>query len=450
MATKTIKLLPAYLLQEQIEEDSHRFRVVACGRRWGKTLMAMREIFQMILRGYTLTGERQRSWVVSPTFPLVREDWLIAETLLQDAIISKHQTEMKMDFGKLGFLEFKSAEREDEGLRGAGLDSVVIDEASRVSRKSWERGIRPSLADKQGRAIFISTPKGKNWFYDLFRLGQEGRTDIKSWQYPTYTNPYFPKEEWEIILKTTPEIILKQEYLADFLDDEASVFRNVNSCIRGILEEPKDTEEYTIGLDLGRAEDFTVAVVLKNSNCQLVNIYRQKEIDWSLQKQQIRALTSKYKKSLVFIDSTGVGDPIEEDLRKSGVITRNYHFTNQSKYELVEQLMIGIEQGLLGIPDCEQTKFLIEELKSFTYETLPSGRLRYSAPEGLHDDGVIALGLATMGIAYRFYKNKPKEVNPLPVNSPAWLEKQAYEKELAKMQCLPRRFRKELAPLSFS
>ena len=450
MRTKIINLPAAYPLQKQIEDDAHRFRVISCGRRWGKSFLAMREAFQMILRGYEATWLKQRGWIVAPTFPMVREDWLIAENVLKDAVISKHQTEMRMSFGALGSLEFKSAEREDEGLRGAGLNFCVVDEASRVSKKSWEQGLRPALADKQGRAIFISTPKGKNWFYEMFRRGQDGDPHIKSWQYPTYSNPHFPKEEWDEIVKTTPELILKQEYKAEFLEDEASVFRNIDSCIRGSITEPEDGQEYTIGLDLGRAEDFTVATVLRNKDCQLVNIYRQNKVDWSLQKQQVLALTKKYRNSLVYVDSTGIGDPIEEDLRKSGIRTRNYHFTNQSKYELVEQLMVGIEQGLLGIPNCEETRFLIEELKQFTYEVLPTGRLRYSAPEGLHDDGVMSLGLATMGISYRFYKNEPKAVESVPMFSPAWIEQQAVNRQVEENYLLPRKYRKPVAELIFS
>jgi hypothetical protein len=437
-------------LQENIESDTHRFRVVACGRRWGKTLMAMHEIFCMIFDGFRKTGKPQRGWVVSPTFPLVREDWMVAEVLLKDAITNKKQTEMKMEFNPYGFIEFKSAEREDDGLRGAGLNCCVVDEASRVTRKSWEQGIRPALSDRRGRAIFISTPKGKNWFYDLYRLGQEGSSEVTSWQYPTYTNPYFPKEEWDTIVKTTPELILKQEYLADFLDDEASVFHNIANCLRGSLEEASEKEQYTIGIDLGRAEDFTVAVVIKNSNCQLVEIYRQNKVDWSLQKAQIKALCQRYKNHICYIDSTGVGDPIEEDLRKSGIVTRDYHFTNQSKQELVEQLMVGIEQALIGIPDCEKTRFLIEELKAFTYELLPSGKLRYAAPEGLHDDGVMALGLAAMGISYMFYHKKPVE-NLIPVNSPAWLERRAWDDEINRNNRLPRRLRRKInVELAFS
>ena len=111
--------------------------------------------------------------------------------------------------------------------------------------------------------------------------------------------------------------------------------------------------------------------------------------------------------------------------------------------------MVGIEQGLLGIPNCEQTKFLIEELKQFTYEVLSSGRLRYSAPEGLHDDGVMALGLATMGISYRFYKTQPKEVETLPKFSPAWIEQQKMEEEINRNAILPRRYRKPIGDLVF-
>ena len=403
---KVIRIKAAYNLQEEIESDPHRFRVVACGRRWGKTFMAMREAFEMLVRRYSKSGRRQRGWIVAPTFPLVREDWLTAETLLSDAITNKKQTEMKMSFGGIGFLEFKSAERDDEGLRGAGLDCCVIDEASRVSKKSWEYGIRPSLADKMGRAIFISTPKGRNWFYDMFLKGQEENDEVKSWQHPTYTNPYFPQEEWVKLAENTPDMILRQEYMADFLEDEATVFKNVNTCLRGTLEEPVVGETYTVGVDLGKAEDFTVITIIRNSTRQVVAIYRMRQIDWSLQKKQIIAMTEKYP-SVSWIDSTGLGDPIEEDLRVSGVSTKDYKFTNASKQELVEQLVVAIEQGLIGIPDCPQTKFLIDELKSFAYEVLASGRLRYSAPEGLHDDGVISLGLAVRGIAHLLH-NKPK------------------------------------------
>ncbi len=407
MTQKIIALPPLYNLQKEISEDLHRFRVVACGRRWGKTVLGLYETFKMLFRKFNTTRKKQRGWVIAPTFPLVREDWLVAEEILADAITNKKQTEMKMEFGVIGYIEFKSAEREDEGLRGAGLDCALIDEASRVSRKSWEQGIRPALADKQGRAIFISTPKGRNWFYELYSQGQNESNEIKSWQHPTFTNPFFPQVEWEKIKVSTPDMILRQEYMADFLEDEATVFKNISRCLRGQLEHPNDREYYTIGIDLGKTEDFTVVSVIKNSNCNLVDIYRENKIDWSIQKELIKGICRRFKNHIAIIDSTGLGDPIADDLRRDGVSIKDYKFSNTSKEALVEGLVIAIEQGLIGIPDLPQTKFLIDELKSFNYEILPSGRIRYSAPEGLHDDAVISLGLAVSGIAHLLY-NKPK------------------------------------------
>lgn len=412
--------------------------------------MAMREAFQMLLRAYEKDGLKHRGWVVSPTFPLVREDWLIAEELLKDAITHKGTTDMRMDFGPFGFIEFKSAERDDEGLRGAGLDFAVVDEASRVSRKSWEQGLRPALADKLGRAIFISTPKGRNWFYELWLKGQSENPEIKSWKYSTFDNPFFPESEKKVIAETTPELILRQEYYADFLEDEATVFRNLDKCLRGSLQGNSEKEKYSIGVDLGKAEDFTVITVIKESTAELVYINRMNKIDWSLQKEHIKSVCKIYRKNIVHMDSTGLGDPIVEDLNKSGLVVRGFQFTNTSKQVLIEQLIVAIEQGLLSIPQVKETKFLIDELKAFTYELLPSGKLRYTAPEGLHDDGVMSLALAIRGMSYALYKQKEVGKLNLPRFSPAWLERKSYEEELKHNKSLPRRLRRQPLGLAFS
>jgi hypothetical protein len=412
--------------------------------------MAMREAFQMLLRAYEIDGKPHRGWVVSPTFPLVREDWLIAEELLKDAITKKGTTDMRMDFKPFGFIEFKSAERDDEGLRGAGLDFVVVDEASRVSRKSWEQGIRPALSDKLGRAIFISTPKGRNWFYELWLKGQTDNPDIKSWKYSTFDNPFFPESEKKVLVDTTPEMILLQEYYADFLEDEATVFRNLDKCIKGTLQGNDDKEKYSIGVDLGKAEDFTVITVVKESTGEIVYVNRFNKIDWSLQKEHIKAVCKVYRQNIVHIDSSGLGSPIVEDLSKSGLIVRGFIFTNTSKQILIEQLVVAIEQKLLSIPNVLETKFLIEELKCFSYELLPSGKLRYEAPEGLHDDGVISLALAIRGMSYALYKSNEENKINLPRMSPAWLERKSYEQEIEHNMGLPRRLRREPAGLAFS
>ena len=450
MADRRLELPKLHDLQAEIIRDPSRFKVVACGRRWGKSWMAMVGLYCMMLERFQENGKKQRGWIVAPTFPLVREDWLLAEVILKDFITDKKQTEMKMVFDKIGFIEFKSADREDEGLRGAGIDAAVIDEASRVTRKSWEQGIRPALADKLGRCIFISTPKGRNWFFEMYLKGQVSGNNIKSWKHPTSSNPYFPSEEWKTIYDSTPDMILRQEYLADFLEDEASVFKNIDKCFRGELESYQQNEAYTFGVDLGKSEDFTVVTGIKNSSCQVVYINRFNKVDWSLQKKRILGVHKAYPNSTFWIDSTGLGDPIEEDLRMSGINTRDYKFTNASKQELVEQLIVAMEQAMLGLPNVSETRFLIDELKAFTYEILPSGRLRYSAPEGLHDDGVMSLGLAARGMSWNFYRKMENE-QMIPYNSPAYLERKNWESEIEKNNRLPRRIRRKInSQLAFS
>jgi len=439
--TKEINLPDLHDLQQGIEDDNTRFRVIACGRRWGKTFLAMRGLFRILQERFMIERKRQRGWVVAPTFPLVREDWIAAEEILKDAITNKKQTDMRIDLKPFGFIEFKSADRGADGLLGAGLDGLVVDEASRVSRESWEKGLRPTLGDKKGRAIFISTPKGRNWFYEMWLKGQVPNAEIKSWKYPTSSNPFFPRDEWQTIQATTPEIILRQEYLADFLEDSATVFKNLDRCYRGELASPAEGERYSIGVDLGKSEDFTVITVMRESDCQLVHLYKINKVDWSLQKKQIKAISTLYAPNSVWIDSTGLGDPIESDLRQAGVATRNFKFTNASKQELIEQLIVAIEQGFIGIPQVPQTQFLIDELKAFTYEILPSGRLRYTAPDGLHDDGVISLGLAVKGTAHSFYRKKSEEDN-VPYLSAKWLERKRYDNAIKHNRVVPKRLRK--------
>src|SRR3990167_6850218 len=156
-------------------------------------------------------------------------------------------------------------------------------------------------------------------------------------------------------------MILKQEYEADFLEDEATVFKNLSRCLRGDLEPALEKEYYTIGIDLGKTEDWTVVTVMKNSTKQLVDIYRENRLDWTVQKDLIRGIISRYPNHLAVIDSTGLGDPIADDLRRYNINIKDYKFTNKSKEALVEQLVIAIEQGLIGIPQAAQTQFLIEE-----------------------------------------------------------------------------------------
>jgi hypothetical protein len=141
---------------------------------------------------------------------------------------------------------------------------------------------------------------------------------------------------------------------------------------------------------------------------QIVYFGRFNQVDWNYQKEKIREIFLLYNEGTVYIDSTGVGDPIMEDLQRMDVIIVPYKFTIQSKYDLVKNLVIMIKSKLLTIPN---VRILLDELSSYSFELLPSGIIRYGAPEGMHDDSVTSLMLT----AWALSKNRTEVVGEIPL-----------------------------------
>ena len=371
-----------------------RWRILNCGRRWGKTQCAIAEGLKLSFK-----EPKQRGWIVAPTYPLSQEDWRTLKDLTPDKLISEElKAERKFVFINGSEIEFKSADHEG-GLRGAGLNWCILDEASRIKEDSWN-ALRPALSDKLGKGIFISTPKGKNWFYRLFLKGRDGTDKYESWHFPSYTNPYFPEEEWLEAKESYPADWFSQEYEANFLEDAAAVFRNVEGRIDGELEEPQADKKYFCGVDVAKYQDFTVIIVL-DQNRHLCYFERFNRLNWDIQKIKIANVFIKYN-AVGFIDSTGVGDPIFEDLaRQLPRQVYSFKFTNESKMNLITSLQVAFEQGQITFP---RIPIMIDELQAFEYEMLTSGKFRYNAPDGYHDDTVISLGLANWGIEHLIIK----------------------------------------------
>lgn len=381
---------------------------------------ASAEIWAMCEDVRMIQNRPARGWVVAPTYQLTMEMWRYACYILQDLITEKTESKKRIILYGGHEIEFKSADDKDANLRGAGLDFVIVDEAARVSRQAWEEGLRPAIADRQGRALFISTPKGRNYFYDLFAMGQDPKqSDIASWKLPTNTSPLFPPKEWETLRRTTPELVFRQEFMAEFLEDSSTVFRNIGRCVWGDFEEPKPGHQYAIGVDLAKTYDFTVIFVLDMTEKHIVFFDRFQHLDWNLQKEKIIWNAKRYNNAFICIDSTGVGDPIEADLTRARLKVFGYKFTNISKKELIELGIIALEQRWVTYPHIPE---FMNEMMAFEYEVLPSGKVRYQAPEGIHDDCVIAFCLALIPFRDLVYK-KP----PLPDPLKEKLDDRSYE-----------------------
>jgi hypothetical protein len=380
----------AHPAQAEVLAGSRRFNVLACGRRWGKTILGVDRAIECAMAGFPV------GWF-APAYKYLKEPWRLLNEQLRALIVRSNETEKVIELVTGGRVDFWSLRDNDDAGRSAKYARIIVDEAAMVRRLGswWAEAGRPTLADYQGDAWFLSTPKGRNFFWSLFCDQGEA---FARWQMPTATNPYIAAEEIEAARASTPERAFRQEWLAEFIDESGGVFQGVFECVEPGMGEahPVDGQRYYMGVDLARYEDWTVLCVLDASGRQ-VYLERFNQISWERQIAAIERVARRYA-ATVLVDSTGVGDPIYERLRALGLPVQPFHFTASSKDQLIDNLAILLEQQRLKLMDNEvQTN----ELISYEYEQLASGRLRANAPQGMHDDCVIALALAAWAMSAR-------------------------------------------------
>ncbi len=209
--------------QKEIVEDTHRFKVVVCGRRFGKTTFAVNELFLAAASHQSPTGQPGIYWYVGPTYRQAKMiAWRMLEQILYsmppEVTVRKNEAELMIELYNGARIEIKGADNEDS-LRGTYIDGVVLDEYAFMKRRVFEKIIAPSLADHQGWAIFIGTPYGYNHFHEYYLRGQHaesGFKDWKSWKFKSIDNPYLKPEEIQLARDTSDPAVFAQEWEADF------------------------------------------------------------------------------------------------------------------------------------------------------------------------------------------------------------------------------------------
>lgn len=365
-----IELPTPHINQSKILESDKRFRVVMCGRRFGKS-----ELSQILAVSYAVKGLQVA--YITPTYGLAK---VFFGRLTESLPFPKNKSDLKIDFTNGGQVEFFTGERLDN-LRGRKFHLVIIDEASFIPdlENGWNNSIRPTLTDYKGKAVFLSTPKGKNYFYSLFM--KAGENDWASFKFTSYDNPHIDPKEIDDARMQLPEVVFEQEYMANPAENSANPFGNkfIRACIKPISNQ----QIVAFGIDLAKSVDHTAIIGLDNNGN--VAYFDRFQMDWHNTKENIKRLP----KSPILIDSTGVGDPITEDLKREGIMIEGLKFTSQSKQQLMEGLATAIQQNKIGFPD----GVIVKELEIFEY-IFSSHGVRYSAPSGFHDDCVMALALA--------------------------------------------------------
>lgn len=392
MPTVTVTLPKRHDSQQQIVDECKRFNVLACGRRFGKTTLGLDRCTTPDVLKYPI------GWF-SPTYKDVLEVWREADRTLQPIITRRSVQERRLEFVTGGLLEFWSLENEDAG-RGRKYKRVILDEAAMAPKlkRAWEEAIRPTLSDYQGDAWFLSTPKGRNYFWQLYQWGVDpGHEDWVSWSMPTSANPLIAPEEIEAARLDLPELTFEQEYLAVFLENEGAVFRNIAACMNAPTTQPKDHEGHYLvaGVDWGKQADFT-AISIGCATCKHeVAKDRFNQIDYVYQRGRLKAMCDKWNVAQVVAESNAMGEPIIEQLLMEGVPVKPFQTTAQSKPPLIEGLALTFER--------EEFQFVDDpvwtgELEAYERKISPiTGRSQYSAPEGFHDDTVMGRALMVHG-----------------------------------------------------
>jgi phage terminase large subunit-like protein len=389
--------------QAAVHRSDARFKVLAAGRRWGKTRLGVNECLSVAARG-------GRAWWVAPSYKMSEVGWRPIRRIGRQIGAEIRKVDRQVILPGGGWVQVRSADNPDS-LRGEGLDFVVLDECAFVRENAWLEALRPSLSDRQGGALFISTPKGRNWFWRSWLRGQdEQRVEWESWRYPTSANPYIDRSEIEAARTGLPERIYRQEYDAEFIDDAGGVFRGVMDAATAIEQERAiPGHGYVVGVDWGKHNDFTVLSVIDVALSAQAYVDRFNQIDYALQAERLTALCDKFNPHLIIAESNAMGEPIIEQLQRQGLPVQPFVTTNATKKAAIEALALAFERGSLEIlPDTVQ----VGELQAYEMERLPSGLMRYNAPAGMHDDTIIALALAWQGASVPPAAGETVEVQP--------------------------------------
>lgn len=368
--------------QDEVARDTHRFRVLCCGRRWGKTTLAVEEI-----KGVALSKDARIAYI-APTFQQARDiawQMLIKELKPITKKVNESRLELEVVNLKGGTSSIALRGWEAiETLRGQFFDFIVIDEVASMRNFNvyWHEVVRPTLTDTKGQVMFISTPKGFNHFYDLFNTKDE---DYNSFHYTSYDNPFIPKEEIDKASREIPEDRFAQEYLADFRKTEGLVYKEFDRSRHITGKFPEAFSDTILGADFGYTNPSAIIPIKVDSD----NHYWIREEFYKTHQttEQIG------EQGLLYKATKHYPDPAEPDrieiLRKMGWNCREVSKDIVSGVDRVRELF---KQNRVHIhPDC---KNLIHELETYRYPDKKPDKNEEEKPVKENDHALDALRYA--------------------------------------------------------
>lgn len=374
-----------------VDNNPSRYAVIEASTKAGKTVGCMAWLMEQAF----IHGKPGRNyWWVAPVYPQAKIAFRRIRRGLPKGLYKANEGEMTLSLPNGAVVWFKSGEKPDN-LYGEDVFAAVIDEASRVREDSWI-AVRSTLTATKGPVRIIGNVKGRtNWHFKMARkaeAGERGMSYAKLTAYDAAEGGVLDIAEIEDAKRLLPDNVFRELYLAQPSEDEGNPFglKYIAACVQPL----SDGKPVAAGIDLAKSIDWTVAIAL-DRNASVCGFDRWQS-PWEATEERILSLIGR---TPTLVDSTGVGDPIVERLQKKRTnVFEGYQFTSSSKQKLMEGLVVAIQSGLVSYPDGP----IRAELENFEYVYTRTG-VRYSAPEGYHDDCVMALALAV---------EKHRQVNP--------------------------------------
>lgn len=372
-----------WLYPKQLEAIFHdkRYGCVEASTKAGKTVACIAWLFeQAAIHG----GPGRNFWWVAPIFPQAKIAFRRLKRYLPQELYNANETELTISLPNGAVIWFKGADKPDS-LYGEDVYAAVLDEASRMKEDAWI-AVRSTLTATRGPVRLIGNVKGrKNFFYNLCRKAEAGEPNMAYHvitAYDAVAGGVVTLDEIEDAKRLLPEQVFNELYLCKPSDDGGNPFglKAIRECIGPLSTLPP----VCWGIDLAKSYDWTVCIGL-DAYGQVCRFERF-QMPWE---ETITRIIGLVGNTPALVDSTGVGDPILEALQKQKRNFEGYKFTAQSKQQLMEGLAVAIQQRTTAYPD----GIIVMELEQFEFEYTRTG-VRYSAPQGQHDDTVCALALA--------------------------------------------------------
>lgn len=376
-------------------------QVAVAGRRFGKSTLSLIKAVHACV-----TRKNQQWYVTAPSIDQAAiyfrelDRRLNESALLQRLIVPgslKYSPFPVVKFRSGSTLEARSTTLDGKYLRGKGADGIVITEAAFVKAVVWNEVIRAMLLDRKGRAIIETTPNGTgDWTYGLWKLGQEDGTGYyRSFHATCYDNPRLDQLDIERIRREIPDIAFRQEYLAEWTDDDSAVFPW--SLLQEVFDDytppfrPLAEHRYSIGVDIAKHRDWTVICVLDitESPYRIAEWHRFQGVPYTDVASRVNEIAERYH-AQPHLDATGVGDAVAEQVAGVKAIV----FTPGLRDDLISRLVVAVEQRGVQLP--ASLTDLRDEMRYFRRQ--PHGeRIKAEHLPGKNDDTIFALALAVFG-----------------------------------------------------